>query len=87
MKVVVENRIVPFPSEQSVKLTIQKEYENLTESVDTLSRHITNSYNTMNHVQTKTVKLGQQIKTTSFSGIEEEKLIEEVNSDPILPVK
>lgn len=58
--------------------SIQKEYENLTESVDTLSKHITNSYNTMSHVQTKAVKLGQKIQSTSLSQIEEEPLIPEI---------
>jgi DNA recombination protein RmuC len=55
---------------------IQKEYENLTESVDTLSKHITNSYNMMNHVQAKTVKLGQKIQSTSLSSIEETPLLD-----------
>ncbi len=55
---------------------IQNEYENLSESLDTLSRHVTNSYNTMTHVQTKTVKLGKQITTIHSVSKEEKELLE-----------
>lgn len=44
---------------------IQKEYEKLGDSISTLSKHITNSYNTANQVQTGYSKLGQQISVTS----------------------
>lgn len=53
--------------------SVQKEYEKTNESLDTLSRHITNSYNMLNQVTSSFGKLGQQIKTTNELGEIEEK--------------
>ena len=44
--------------------SIQKEYEKLGEQITTLSRHVNNSYNTMNQVHTGFSRLGQQISST-----------------------
>lgn len=55
--------------------SVQKEYEKINDSIDTLSRHIQNSYNMMTQVQSGMTKLGQQITTTAQLEIEEEKLL------------
>lgn len=56
--------------------SIQKEYEKTNESLETLSRHVTNSYNMMTTVTTGFSKLGQQIETTnSFGEIEEKEKV------------
>lgn len=55
--------------------SIQKEYEKTNESLETLSRHVTNSYNMMTTVTTGFSKLGQQIETTnSFGGTVDEEI-------------
>jgi DNA recombination protein RmuC len=56
--------------------SIQKEYEKVNEGIDTLGRHVTNSYNMMTTVQTAFTKLGIKIKTTSSIKHAEDKLIE-----------
>lgn len=53
---------------------IHKEYEKVGESIDTLSKHVNNSYNMVNQVQTGFSRLGQQIKTTSILEKEEDEL-------------
>ena len=53
--------------------SIQKEYEKTNESLETLGRHVTNSYNMMTSVTTSFVKLGQQITTTNELGDDENK--------------
>ena len=58
--------------------SVQKEYEKTSESIETLSRHVTNSYNMMTTVTTSFGKLGQQIKTTNELGEIEEKEIEKL---------
>ncbi len=55
---------------------IQKEYEKLGESIDTLSKHINNSYNMVNQVQTGFTKLGRQITNTSHIENDEAKQLE-----------
>lgn len=55
--------------------SIQKEYEKTNESLETLGRHVTNSYNMMTSVTTSFGKLGQQIDTTNQLGEIEEALI------------
>lgn len=59
---------------------VQKEYERMGDSLDTLSKHVQNSYNMMSQVQTGYSKLGHEIKTTSTISIEEEKLIETITT-------
>lgn len=54
--------------------SVQKEFEKTNENIETLSRHITNSYNMMTQVSTSFGKLGQQIKSTNDLGE-----IEEIN--------
>lgn len=54
---------------------IEKDYESINEGLDTLGRHITNSYNMMTNVQTGFDKLGIKIKSTSNLKHEEEKLL------------
>lgn len=52
--------------------SIQKEYAKVGETLDTLQRHVNNSYNMMNQVNQGFSKLGQQIETTNqFGEIEE----------------
>jgi uncharacterized protein YaaN involved in tellurite resistance len=60
--------------------SIQKDYEKANENIETLSRHITNSYNMMTQVSTSFGKLGQQIKTTNDLGEVEEKETKKLNS-------
>lgn len=57
--------------------SIQKEYEKVGEGIDTLGKHINNSYNMMSVVQSAFSKLGQKIKTTSSLKSSEEKLLED----------
>lgn len=58
--------------------SIQQEYEKANENMETLGRHITNSYNMMTQVSTSFGKLGQQIKTTNELGEMEEKEIKKI---------
>lgn len=58
--------------------SIQKEYEKTNENIETLSRHITNSFNMMNTVTSGFEKLGQQIKSTNQLGEVEEKEIKKL---------
>ncbi len=58
--------------------SIQQEYEKTNENIETLGRHITNSYNMMTQVSTSFGKLGQQIKTTNELGEIEEKEIKKI---------
>ena len=55
--------------------SVQAEYNKANENLETLSRHITNSYNMMTTVTTSFGKLGQQITTTNDLGDEEKKLL------------
>ena len=57
--------------------SIQKEYEKVGEGIDTLGKHINNSYNMMATVQSAFSKLGQKIKTTSSLKSPEEKFLED----------
>lgn len=57
--------------------SIQKDYEKVGESIDTLGKHVSNSYNMMNTVHTGFSKLGQKIKNTSSLKSSEEKLLED----------
>lgn len=56
--------------------SIQKEYEKVGENLDTLGKHITNSYNMMSQVDSGFSKLGHKIKTTSTLESEEKELLE-----------
>lgn len=56
---------------------VAKEHEKLGEDLGTLSKHVQNSYNMMNNVQSDYVKLGQQISATRSIGVEEKKMIDE----------
>lgn len=58
--------------------SVQKEYEKTNESLETLGRHVTNSFNMMNQVTSSFGKLGQQIKTTNELGEVEEKEIKKL---------
>ncbi len=55
---------------------VAKEHEKLGEDLGTLSRHVQNSYNMMNNVQSDYIKLGQQISSTKNISVEEKKMIE-----------
>ena len=55
--------------------SIQKEYEKVGENLDTLNKHVSNSYNMMNQVDTGFSKLGEKIKTTSTLEQEEKELL------------
>lgn len=57
---------------------IQKEYSKVNESLDTLQRHVNNSYNMMSQVNQGFSKLGQQIETTNTLGEIEEKEIKKL---------
>lgn len=48
--------------------SIQKEYAKVGETLDTLQRHVNNSYNMMNQVNQGFSRLGQQIETTNTLG-------------------
>ncbi len=56
--------------------SVQKEYEKANDNMETLSRHITNSYNMMTTVTSSFDKLGQQIETTNELGELKDKLPE-----------
>lgn len=56
--------------------SIQKEYEKVGENLDTLNKHVTNSYNMMNQVDTGFSKLGEKIVNTSKIEQEEKELLE-----------
>jgi len=58
--------------------SIQKEYEKTNENLETLGRHVTNSYNMMNNVTSSFNKLGQQISTTNELGEVEDKEIKKL---------
>lgn len=60
--------------------SIQQEYEKANENIETLGRHITNSYNMMTQVSASFGKLGQQIKTTNELGEVEDKELKKLNS-------
>lgn len=60
--------------------SIQKEYEKANENLETLGRHVTNSYNMMTQVSTSFGKLGQQISTTNELGEVEDKEIKKIIS-------
>ena len=64
--------------------SIQKEYEKLGESIDTLNKHIKNSNNMAQQVQTGYSKLGRQITTTSKIEETEMKSISEFLTNPLL---
>lgn len=57
--------------------SIQKEYEKVGDGIDTLGKHITNSYNMLTQVQTGFNKLGIKIKSTSSLKSSQEKLLED----------
>lgn len=56
--------------------SIQKEYEKVGENIDTLGKHVTNSYNMMSQVNSGFAGLGNKIKTTSQIEQEEKELLE-----------
>ena len=56
---------------------VAKEHEKLGDDLGTLSKHIQNSYNMMNNVNSDYMKLGQQISTTKNISVEEKKMLEE----------
>lgn len=60
--------------------SIQKEYEKTNENLETLSRHVSNSYNMMTQVSTSFGKLGQQISTTNELGEVEENEIKKLEN-------
>ncbi len=60
--------------------SIQKEYEKTNETLETLGRHVTNSYNMMTQVSSSFGKLGQQIDTTNQLG-------EVIDDEPVIPAK
>lgn len=59
--------------------SIQKEYEKTNETLETLGRYVTNSYNMMTQVTTSFGKLGQQIDTTNSLGEIDEKEVREIS--------
>jgi len=54
--------------------SIQTDYQKVGETLDTLNRHISNSYGMMNQVETGFSRLGDKIKTTSSLEQEEKSL-------------
>src|SRR3990167_1168878 len=54
---------------------IQKEYEKVGDNLDTLGKHVTNSYNMISQVDTGFSKLGEKIKNTSTIEQEEKELL------------
>ncbi len=54
---------------------IQTEYTKVGENLETLNKHVTNSYNMMNQVDTGFSKLGEKIKSTSTLEQEEKELL------------
>lgn len=57
--------------------SIQSDYQKVGETLDTLSKHVTNSYNMMTQVSTGFDKLGIKISTTASIKHAEKKLIED----------
>ncbi len=57
--------------------SIQKDYEKVREGIEVLGKHVTNSYNMMNQVNTGFEKLGVKIKTTGSLKHLDDKLIED----------
>lgn len=55
--------------------SIQKEYEKVGENLDTLNKHVTNSYNMMGQIDTGFSRLGDKIKNTSPLEQEEKELL------------
>lgn len=55
--------------------SVQKEYEKVEENIDTLGKHITNSYNMMSQVNSGFTGLGNKIKSTSELEQEEKELL------------
>jgi DNA recombination protein RmuC len=55
---------------------VAKEHEKLGDDLGTLSKHIQNSYNMMNNVNSGYMKLGQQISSTKNISVEEKKMVE-----------
>lgn len=60
--------------------SIQKEYTKVGETLDTLQRHVNNSYNMMSQVNQGFSKLGQQIETTNTLGEIEEKEVPKLDA-------
>lgn len=58
---------------------VQTEYGKVQECIDTLSRHIQNSYNMMSTVQNNFIRLGQEIKTTAELEKPEDNLTEKID--------
>lgn len=56
--------------------SIQSEYENLNESLDVLTKHVTNASNVLTQVQGKSVKLGQKIMSIRTIETEKDTLLE-----------
>ncbi|HVZ67180.1 MAG TPA: DNA recombination protein RmuC [Patescibacteria group bacterium] len=54
---------------------IQTEYEKVGENLDTLNKHVTNSYNMMKQTETGFSRLGDKIKVTKELEIEEKELL------------
>jgi DNA recombination protein RmuC len=63
---------------------IQKDYEKVDENLDTLTKHITNSYNMMNQVSQNFSQLGNKIATTTSTALE---VKAEVEKAELLPSK
>lgn len=59
---------------------IQTEYDKVGDNIDTLNKHVTNSYNMMKQAETSFGRLGDKIKITKVLEEEEKELIEEVVS-------
>ena len=57
--------------------SIQKDYEKVREGIEVLGKHVTNSYNMMNQVNTGFEKLGVKIKTNGSLKHLDDKLIED----------
>ena len=60
--------------------SIQTEYEKVGDSLDTLNKHITNSYNMMKQSEISFSRLGDKIKSTKNLEQEEKELIEPITS-------
>jgi len=56
--------------------SIQSEYENLNESLDTLTKHVTNASNILSNVHTKSTRLGQKIMSVRMIEKEKEVFLE-----------
>ena len=57
--------------------SIQKEYEKVGDNLDTLNKHVSNSYNMMNQVDTGFSRLGEKIKNTSDLEEPDRKILED----------